>query len=107
MKAPAYKAVLGFCSLFPSTRSREEKGETEKDALKGKQNYDKCVMSQVLSEIGLAFSAEKNIMLLDKFKTIFLPTFFCFLQLSNRIFALHVYLSTVLSDSYSKVEELV
>jgi len=37
LKAPAYKAMLGFYRLFPSTRSREEKGEMEKDALKGKQ----------------------------------------------------------------------
>lgn len=100
--------MLGICSSFPSTRSREEKGETEKDALEEKQNYDKCVMTQVLSEIGLAFSAKKDITLLDKSKTIFFcQLFFCYLQFSNRIFTLHVYLSTVLSDSYSKVAELV
>lgn len=68
--------MLGICSSFPSTRSREEKGETEKDALEEKQNYDKCVMTQVLWEIGLAFSAKKDITLLDKSKTIFFANFF-------------------------------
>lgn len=53
--------------MFPSTRRRRgEEGEAESDSLERKQNYDKCMMSQVLSEIGLAFSAEEDIMLLDK-----------------------------------------
>lgn len=63
------------------------------------------MVSQVQSEIGLAFSDKKK-MLLDKFKTIFCSLFYC-LQFSNRYACNAKILSTVFADSYSKVRELV
>lgn len=61
------KLCEGFVACFYRQGGGKEEGEAESDSLERKQkNYDKCMMSQVLSEIGLAFSAEEDIMLLDK-----------------------------------------
>ena len=54
--------MLDFYCFFPSRRGDWDwfiKQKTE-------ENYDKCMMSQVLSETDLAFSAEEDTMLLDK-----------------------------------------